>query len=65
MNIGNVYTDQGKYEEALVELKKGLDVLVAVHSQEHRTWPRPVTTLVRCTERATRPQSVILIPRPF
>ena len=27
----NVYQDQGKYEEALVELKKGLDVLVSDH----------------------------------
>ena len=35
MNIGNVYQSQGKYEEALVELKKGLDVLVTVHGQEH------------------------------
>ena len=31
LNIGNVYQDQGKYEEALVELKKGLDVLVSDH----------------------------------
>ena len=30
MNIGNVLDDMGNPEEALVELKKGLDVLVSV-----------------------------------
>ena len=35
MNIGNVLDDMGTPEEALVELKKGLDVLVSVHGQEH------------------------------
>ena len=30
MNMSNVLKSMGKYEEALVELKKGLDVLVTV-----------------------------------
>ena len=30
VNIGNVLDDMGNPEEALVELKKGLDVLVSV-----------------------------------
>ena len=32
MNIGNVLDDMGNPEEALVELKKGLDVLVFVYN---------------------------------
>ena len=40
MNIGNVLDDMGNPEEALVELKKGLDVLVTVHGHEHWcSWP--------------------------
>ena len=39
VNIGNVLDDMGNPEEALVELKKDLDVLVSVYSHEHRTWP--------------------------
>ena len=41
VNIGNVLDDMGNPEEALVELKKGLDVLVSVYGHEHRTWPTP------------------------
>ena len=41
VNIGNVLDDMGNPEEALVELKKDLDVLVSVYSHEHRTWPTP------------------------
>ena len=41
MNIGNVLDDMGNPEEALVELKKDLDVFVSVYSHEHRTWPTP------------------------
>ena len=33
-----VLDDMGNPEEALVELKKGLDVLVSVYGHEHRTW---------------------------
>ena len=35
MNIGNVLDDMGNPEEALVELKKGVDVLVSVNGYEH------------------------------
>ena len=41
VNIGNVLDDMGNPEEALVELKKGLDVLVSVYGHEHRTWRTP------------------------
>ena len=41
VNIGNVLDDMGNPEEALVELKKDLDVLVSGYSHEHRTWPTP------------------------
>ena len=41
MNIGNVLDDMGNPEEALVELMKGLDVLVSVYGHEHRTWRTP------------------------
>ena len=41
MNIGNVLDDMGNPEGALVELKKGLDVLVSVNGHEHRTWRTP------------------------
>ena len=41
VNIGNVLDDMGNPEEALVELKKGLDVLVSVNGHEHRTWRTP------------------------
>jgi len=34
----DVLDDMGNPEEALVELKKGLDVLVSVYGHEHRTW---------------------------
>ena len=33
--IGNALDRMGKHEEALVELKKALEVLLAVHGQEH------------------------------
>ena len=36
-----VLDDMGNPEEALVELKKGLDVLVSVYGHEHRTWRIP------------------------
>ena len=35
VNIGTVLGSMEKYEEALVELKKGLDVLVTVYGHEH------------------------------
>ena len=35
VNMSNVLKSMGKYEEALVELKKGLDVLVTVYGHEH------------------------------
>ena len=35
VDIGNVYQKQGRYEEALVEYEKDLDLLVSVHGQEH------------------------------
>ena len=35
MNIGVIYMAQGIYEEALVEHQKALEVLLAVHGQEH------------------------------
>ena len=41
VNMSNVLKSMGKYEEALVELKKGLDVLVSVYGHEHRTWRTP------------------------
>ena len=41
VNIGNVLDDMGNPECALVELKKGLDVLVSVYGHEHRTWRTP------------------------
>jgi hypothetical protein len=41
VNIGNVLDDMGNPEEALVELRKGLDVLVSVYGHEHRTWRTP------------------------
>ena len=37
-----------QYEEALVELKKGLDVLVTVHGHEHRLWPCRTATWAMC-----------------
>ena len=35
MNIGTVLGSMGKYEEALVEYKKGLDMLVTVYGHQH------------------------------
>ena len=34
-NIGSVYDSQGKYEEALVQHQKALQVFLAVYGQEH------------------------------
>ena len=38
MGIGNVYQRQGKYEQALAQHQKALEVFLAVYGQEHRTW---------------------------
>ena len=38
MGIGNVYQRQGKYEQALVQHQKALEVFLAVYGQEHRSW---------------------------
>ena len=35
VNMGIVYQTQAKHEEVLVEMMKGLDVLVSVHGNEH------------------------------
>jgi len=45
-NIGVVYRKKGDLENALLQYQKALEVYLAVHGQEHRTWPRPVITLV-------------------
>ena len=34
-HLGSVLERMGKYQESLVELKKGLDVLVSVYGHEH------------------------------
>jgi len=47
-NIGLVYDSQGRYEEALVQYQQALAVFLAVHGQEHHSWPPPTTTLVVC-----------------
>ena len=50
-NMGIVYKAQGRHEEALVQYQKALEVFLVVYGQEHRAWPRPIVTLVLCTER--------------
>ena len=41
-NMGSVYGTQGRYEEALVQLQKALEVFLAVYGQEDRAWPFPI-----------------------
>ena len=49
MNIGAVYERQGRYEEALVQYQQALAVFLAVHGQEHHSWPTVATTWRACT----------------
>jgi len=35
MNIGNVYCEQCKYEIALVEYHKSLDIKIQIYGQDH------------------------------
>lgn len=42
-NNGNVLITTGKYEEALVQFQKGLDVLVFIHGQQHPSVAEPET----------------------
>ena len=36
MNVGNVHGSQGRYEEALVQYQKALEVFLAAFGQEHQ-----------------------------
>ncbi len=44
MNVGNVLDDMGKYEEALVQHQKSLDIKIRVVAATTRTWRRAMET---------------------